>query len=107
DADEQHNDADAGPDDRFAGGPVTDERLKRPVVGIRNVVAGASGGGGPCGPEDESRELVHAVRSADAACGNRIARLPCMKTCEKCARQASKARARTGSMRIVFVCGSY
>src|SRR6185312_4653127 len=47
----------------------------RPVVGIRNVVAGASGGGGPCGPEDESRELAHAVWSADAACGNRIAGL--------------------------------
>ena len=57
DAGQQHDDADAGPDDGFAGGPVVDERLVRPIAGVGDVIAGTVGAGGPRRPEEERREL--------------------------------------------------
>src|SRR5688500_18237491 len=72
DAGQQHDDADAGPYDRFPGRAVRDEGLRRPVLRVRNVFAGPVRGRGPGGPEKERRESAQAVRIRDGAGRDRV-----------------------------------
>jgi hypothetical protein len=72
DTGQQDDDADAGPDDGFAGGPVVDERLVRPIAGVGDRVAGTVRACGPRRPEEERRELPRPRRIGQRAGRNRV-----------------------------------
>ena len=63
DAEQEHDDADAGPHHRIAGQVVLHQRLVRPVAGVGEIgLARAVGRGGPRRPEVEARQQVQLLR---------------------------------------------
>src|SRR6185503_16603176 len=76
DAGEQDDDADAGPDDGFAGRTVADERLVRPVARVGHRIVWPVGRRGPRGPEDEGGELTRTHRVLERTGRDRVLRPP-------------------------------